>query len=123
MLANFEQRYFENEIKVWQGVYCDLQNIIHWHQEYELIYIKKGSAKIGVNSNSYSAKAGDLVICTGGDMHYINSIEIALKPTYKNTKYYISKQKHLDSLNYLTSYCNEFEEILTNIPNNKTAID
>jgi hypothetical protein len=51
----------------------------------------------------------------------INSIKMVLKPNYENTKYYISKQKHLDSLNYLTSYCNEysceFEEILTNIPN------
>jgi len=75
MLVNFEKRYFENEINVWQGLYCDLQNIVHWHREYEMIYIKKGSAKIGVNQNTYTAKTGDLVICKGGDMHRITSIE------------------------------------------------
>ena len=37
-----------------------------------------------------------------------------IKLNYKNTKYYISKARHINSL---TSNSIEFEEILTNIPN------
>ena len=75
MLANFERRYFENEIKVWQGTYCDLRNMVHWHNEFEMIYMKNGRAQIGVNQTSFVAETGDLVICTGGNVHYINSLE------------------------------------------------
>ena len=75
MLVNCEKRYFENGIKVWKRAYTDLQNMIHWHKECELIYIKKGSAEISVNHNCFKAKSGDLIVCKGGDMHRINSIE------------------------------------------------
>ena len=72
MLVNYEKRYFKDEIKVWKRVYTDLQNMIHWHKEYELIYIRKGSAEICVNHYCFSAKPGDLVMCRE-DMHRINS--------------------------------------------------
>jgi len=75
MLANFERRQYENEIMVWYKKYCDLQNVVHWHNECELIYIKKGTAKIGINKETYTATTGDLLICNSGDMHYINSIK------------------------------------------------
>ncbi|MEG2380499.1 MAG: AraC family transcriptional regulator [Oscillospiraceae bacterium] len=75
MLVNFEKRYYENEMRIWHREYCDLENIVHWHKEYEIIYVKKGIAKIGVNKETYDAQTGDLIICQSGDMHYIKSIE------------------------------------------------
>ena len=73
MLANFEKRYFKDGAKVYLGKYYDLKSMAHWHNEIELIYVRKGRLKIGVNSETYYASEHDLVLCNSGDIHYCDS--------------------------------------------------
>lgn len=47
MLAKFEQWQFTDGIRMWYGIYRDLQNLIHWHTEYELIIWKQAVPELG----------------------------------------------------------------------------
>lgn len=73
MDAFFETRQYDSGIKVWHKSYKDLHFIPHWHPEYELIYVMKGQAKITVDEKTVFAEAGDLVLCSSGDIHYSDS--------------------------------------------------
>lgn len=44
---------------------------LHWHDEMELIYIKKGRGVVGVDFRSYEVSAGDIVIICPGQLHTI----------------------------------------------------
>ena len=41
----------------------------HWHPEYELIRVLKGTLDITLNEKSFTARAGDLVFVHGGILH------------------------------------------------------
>ena len=73
MDAFFETRQYDSGIKVWHKSYKDLHFIPHWHPEYEFIYVMKGQAKITVDEKTVFAEAGDLVLCSSGDIHYSDS--------------------------------------------------
>ena len=74
MIVKSEEINFYNEANIWADKYYNLNNIIHYHEEVEFIYIKKGSLKFYINSSCYTAKKGDIVICNSGDVHCIESI-------------------------------------------------
>lgn len=44
---------------------------IHWHEEVELIIVKKGEGKISVDLEEYDVKAGDIVFVPSGKLHSI----------------------------------------------------
>ena len=44
---------------------------IHWHEEVELIIVKKGEGKISVDLEEYEVKAGDIVFVPSGKLHSI----------------------------------------------------
>lgn len=44
---------------------------LHWHQEMELISIKKGEGLVGLERCSFSVSAGDLVVVFPGKLHSI----------------------------------------------------
>ncbi|MBP3338320.1 MAG: AraC family transcriptional regulator [Lachnospiraceae bacterium] len=44
---------------------------IHWHNEIELIVIKKGCGKVTVDLNSYDVNCGDIVFIFSGQLHSI----------------------------------------------------
>lgn len=44
---------------------------LHWHDEMELIYIKKGCGIVTVDFNYYPVSAGDIVIILPGQLHSI----------------------------------------------------
>lgn len=75
MIAKYEKRFFQNNAKAWAGTYYGLKNMVHWHNEVELIYVKHGFTTIGINSKTYKAKKGDAFLCESGDIHFINSPE------------------------------------------------
>lgn len=75
MLAKYEEREFSDGLKVWAGKYESVQNIAHWHNEAELIHVDRGTARIGVNGQTYAAVPGDTFFFSGGDIHYVSSEE------------------------------------------------
>lgn len=42
----------------------------HWHEAVEVIYVPDGSLRVGVNSTVYAMEPGDILLITGGDIHY-----------------------------------------------------
>jgi len=75
MIVKAEEINFHNEAEIWADTYYNLNNIIHYHEEIELIYIKKGSFRIYINSICRSLQRGDLIVCNSGDIHCIESSE------------------------------------------------
>lgn len=45
----------------------------HWHEEFMIFYIEKGTAVIHCNSQTLPVKAGDLVVINPNDIHYVES--------------------------------------------------
>lgn len=72
MKAFHEVRNYKSGFKVWHGSFCNISFIAHWHKEIELIFVRSGTVEIHVNSRSFMAQAGDLVVCDSGEIHYGN---------------------------------------------------
>ena len=43
----------------------------HWHNEYEIIYVKKGQGTVSLDLEYYDIKAGDIVLIVPGQLHSI----------------------------------------------------
>lgn len=48
---------------------------LHWHEETELIIIKKGEGRVSVDLTEYCVKAGDMVFVPSGKLHSIEQKE------------------------------------------------
>ncbi len=72
MDAFLEQRVYDSRLIVFARSYENLRFLPHYHRETELIYLRAGSAHIGVGSVKLLCREGDLVVCRGGDTHYSN---------------------------------------------------
>ena len=44
---------------------------LHWHNEVEIIYIKKGRGRVTLDFSSHYAEAGDIIIVSPGQLHAI----------------------------------------------------
>lgn len=71
MMAGFEMRYFGSGEKLWAGRYYNLNNILHWHYQCELIHVVHGNVTVRINNNYYHATEGECFFCDCNDMHYI----------------------------------------------------
>lgn len=47
----------------------------HWHNEMELIYIKKGYGKVGIDLTDYTVSAGEIAIILPGQLHSIEQAD------------------------------------------------
>ena len=54
---------------------------VHWHDEVEIIYVKKGSIEIFIEDVVFHAKSGDLFFVNSGELHFMESDDI-------NVEYY-----------------------------------
>ena len=50
---------------------------LHWHDELELIYIKKGMGRITVDFREYKVKGPTLALILPGQLHSIDQLEDA----------------------------------------------
>lgn len=48
---------------------------IHWHDEFEIIYVKKGCGVISLDFEEHYAEAGDIIIVLPGQLHSISQYE------------------------------------------------
>ena len=84
---------------------------LHWHDEVEIIYIKKGCGQVNLDLNSYSVKAGDIVIVSPGQLHAIsadiNLSDDSLESSFSKTMEYeniifsleLLRSRSMDALN------------------------
>lgn len=47
---------------------------LHWHDEMEFVYIKKGRGLVSVNFSPYEVAAGDMIIICPGQLHTIEQV-------------------------------------------------
>lgn len=73
MRAFHEVRNYNSDLMVWYSGYDNISFVAHWQKEIELVYVRDGSASFQVADHSFTAHAGDLVICESGQIHYSNS--------------------------------------------------
>ncbi len=52
-----------------------LQVPLHWHDEIEFIYIKKGSGIVTVNFEEYEVNAGSIILIIPGQLHSIRQLD------------------------------------------------
>ena len=65
--------YNENE-QVWVGKYQNSQNISHWHNDCELIYVLDGQIEIMHNKNTYNLSAGDSFFIESKKIHNMHAL-------------------------------------------------
>ena len=53
----------------------------HWHDETEIIYVKKGSVKITINGKTFTGNEGSLFIVNSGEMHEIDGLIVPISYT------------------------------------------
>ena len=70
MKGFWENRTYGGGLRVWVGCYENLRFLSHYHREIELIYVREGETRLGIQNRVYSCRAGDLVFCRSGCMHY-----------------------------------------------------
>lgn len=73
MKAFHEVRNYNSDLMVWHSGYENISFVAHWQKEIELVYVRSGEASFHVADHSFTAHAGDLVICESGQIHYSDS--------------------------------------------------
>ena len=73
MKAFHEVRNYNSDLMVWCSGYENISFVAHWQKEIELVYVQSGEASFHVADQSFTAHAGDLVICESGQIHYSDS--------------------------------------------------
>lgn len=84
----------------------DFKNVpMHWHDDMEIIYIKKGSGIVSVDLKSYEVSTGSIVIVLPGHLHAIFQKE-PISMEYENILFLpeliVTKKSDICNLNYLT---------------------
>ena len=46
---------------------------VHWHDELEIIYVKRGSLNVNIAGESYVGKPGDAFVVSPGNLHFMGS--------------------------------------------------
>lgn len=52
---------------------------VHWHDEVEIIYIKKGRITIYIGEEIFQATAGDLFFVNSGELHFMESDDMGVE--------------------------------------------
>ena len=73
MKAFHEIRNYNSDLMVWYSGYENISFVAHWQKEIELVYVRSGEASFHVADQSFTAHAGDLVICESGQIQYSDS--------------------------------------------------
>lgn len=58
---------FQNRCLAARAGHCILY--LHWHEHFELLVMKRGSAVFHIDSRPYAAAEGDVLIIPGGSLH------------------------------------------------------
>ncbi len=71
MIAKFEKRISSDAGHTSFCKYKNLQNLIHWHIEHEIIFVSCGSIELNVNNKPHILSSGMCAFIQSGETHYI----------------------------------------------------
>ena len=52
---------------------------VHWHDEVEIIYLKKGQLRISIEEESFDAVPGDVFFVNSGELHFMETDDMAVE--------------------------------------------
>lgn len=73
MIAQYETKAQKGRAHVTAHRYGDLQNLPHWHTEYELVFADQGAAQVLVGTTTYALTPETCLLIPGGVVHYIKA--------------------------------------------------
>ncbi|NQX45192.1 AraC family transcriptional regulator [Paenibacillus tritici] len=73
MRAFHENRTYGSAFPFTAFVSHNIDFLAHWHHDLEIVYVLEGSIRMGINSETRVLTAGDLAVCSSGDIHYYDS--------------------------------------------------
>lgn len=73
MIAKQEIREYKRGARVYLAHYKNLNNVLHWHDDCELVYVQKGTLEVFVRGTCYSLNAGDLLYVGNMEEHSIRT--------------------------------------------------
>ncbi|MDH6368808.1 AraC-like DNA-binding protein [Paenibacillus sp. PastF-3] len=79
MKAFHENRTYQSTFPFTVIMSNDIDFLAHWHNDLEIVYVFEGSIRMGINSETRILKAGDMAICSSGDIHYYDSKDSSSK--------------------------------------------
>ena len=112
--------------------YRNLNNISHYHSDYELVYINKGNATVAINENIFNLNSEECVFIYSNDIHFIQSNEASIITVLKADRKYFeniftSKRLLLPIINpkmNIESFLNNIRsELNSHIDNNDAMAD
>lgn len=75
MLAGYEKREYEDNLKVWVGRYQNSFNLPHWHNDCEIFHLEKGVLAVYIEGKEYDLVAGDTMYIASGQPHYMKALQ------------------------------------------------
>lgn len=75
MRAFHENRSYGSSIPFTGFLTHNIEYLAHWHNDLEIVYVMEGAIRMGVNSDTRVLRAGDLAVCSSGDIHFYDSKE------------------------------------------------
>lgn len=75
MKAFHENRMYGASLPIQVGPIRDISFLAHWHNDIELMYVREGMIRMGVNSETRILRQGDIAVCGSGDIHFYDSRE------------------------------------------------
>lgn len=72
-MAFLEKREYPPGFPITARMWDRINYLAHWHSEHELVLVYEGKVGIGINSEYRVLEKGDIVLVSGGDVHYYDS--------------------------------------------------
>jgi AraC-like DNA-binding protein len=75
MKAYFEKRSYPSNmpLRIYRHVNSSFSFRAHWHSDIELVLVREGSVRFGVNREIRTLQQGDVALCCSGDIHFYDS--------------------------------------------------
>jgi len=75
MQAFHEHRPYNPDFPISISKSYNLTFMPHWHRDVELVYVCRGSLKMGINQESHILYGGDMAIVGSRDIHYFENLQ------------------------------------------------
>lgn len=75
MKAYYEKRSYPPSLPLWiyKHEHTSFSFHAHWHADIELVLVREGTLRIGINREIRTLHKGDVAICCSGDIHFYDS--------------------------------------------------
>ncbi|MDD2980947.1 MAG: AraC family transcriptional regulator [Hespellia sp.] len=61
----------------------DILTTPHWHKEHEILYVKRGTVRMGIGEKTLEVKEGEFLLVAGGRVHYVLASPGSIRYVYQ----------------------------------------